>query len=64
LLRDRGLLANPSAASQVPNVRFMATDGRERFARVAAYFLERQISATSVELIDPGFANVQMTTAV
>jgi glutamate racemase len=64
LLRNRGLLVSGSAASRVPNVRFMATDGRERFARVAAYFLERQISATSVELIDPGFANVRVTAAV
>lgn len=37
-------------------VKFMATDGRERFARVAAYFLEQHISTDSVELIDIGVA--------
>lgn len=35
---------------------FLATDGRERFARVAANFLDEPISSASVELIDSGFA--------
>lgn len=38
-------------------VHFMATDGRERFARVAAYFLDRQIASESVELIDIGLTD-------
>jgi hypothetical protein len=60
LLAQRDLLAarsntvSPSAAES--SVRFLATDGRERFARVAAYFLERSIAPEAVELIDPAFA--------
>ncbi len=60
LLRGRSLLANTPVAQQLPEVRFLATDGRERFARVAAYFLDRPIAAATVELIDPGFAGVQV----
>lgn len=37
-------------------VHFMATDGRERFARVAAHFLDHALSATDVELVEPTFA--------
>lgn len=58
LLLERGLLAGPAA---VPGARFLATDGRERFARVAAYFLDKPIAADSVELIDPGFASARLT---
>lgn len=64
VLRSGDLLASGMDARQIPSVRFLATDGRERFARVAAYFLERPISAESVELIDPGFAAVQVETPV
>lgn len=59
LLSDKGLLAS-GTGSVHPNARFLATDGRERFARVAAYFLEKPISADSVELIDSGFANARV----
>ena len=33
--------------------RFMATDGRERFARVAAFFLDQPLNSADVELVDP-----------
>lgn len=36
---------------------FMATDGRERFARVAANFLDEPISSAAVELIDSSFTS-------
>ena len=38
------------------SVSFMATDGRERFARVAAHFLGSPLKATDVELVEPTFA--------
>lgn len=60
LLQERGLLRSNAVLSQKPDVRFLATDGRERFARVAAYFLGRPIAAHSVELIDPSFASVRV----
>jgi hypothetical protein len=60
LLAQRDLLATRSNAAGLnaadSSVRFLATDGRERFARVAAYFLERSIAPEAVELIDPAFA--------
>ena len=43
-----GLLCAPSAAA----VRFLATDGAERFARVGSRFLNREICASDVELVD------------
>jgi hypothetical protein len=33
-------------------VRLLATDGRERFARVGSRFLKRSISPDEVELVD------------
>jgi len=54
MLRQRELLNAGSPVAQ-RSVRFLATDGRERFARVAAYFLERAIAPEAVELIDPAF---------
>lgn len=57
LLRERELLRTGSGLpSPFAATRFLATDGRERFARVAVYFLGRPIAPESVELIDPGFA--------
>jgi glutamate racemase len=57
LLGQRDLLAAGVSPAQ-SSVRFLATDGRERFARVAAYFLERPIAPESVELIDPSFTGL------
>ena len=34
------------------SVRFLATDGAERFAAVGSRFLDRQISPTDVDVID------------
>lgn len=56
LLTSMGWLSKQEGQSRGVAVRFMATDGRERFARVAAYFLERSIPADSVELIDIALA--------
>lgn len=56
LLTEHELLA--TSEPLVPSVRFLATDGRERFARVAAYFLGRPIAPQTVELIDPSFAGI------
>lgn len=56
LLASRGLLRAAASRSPQEAVRFMATDSRERFARVAAHFLARSIAPESVELIDPGLA--------
>ncbi len=56
LLTEKVLLQRKlSAVSQASRVSFMATDGRDRFARVAAYFLDRAIAPESVEIIDPAF---------
>jgi glutamate racemase len=45
--------AGLSAASNGPGtVRLLATDGRERFARVGSRFLKRAISPAEVELVD------------
>ncbi len=52
LLAQRELLADSAGGG----VRFLATDGQERFARVAAYFLDRKIEPAAVELIDPSLA--------
>jgi glutamate racemase len=57
LLAARDLLAVGTSPAQ-SSVRFLATDGRERFTRVAAYFLERSIAPETVELIDPSFAGI------
>ncbi len=37
------------------SVSFMATDGRERFARVAAHFLDQSLTSAEVELVEPSF---------
>lgn len=56
LLKRQALLRTPVEGIASPGrVSFLATDGRDRFARVAAYFLEYPIAPQSVELIDPGF---------
>ncbi len=39
-------------ASQGPAIRFFATDSPERFARVGAIFLGRDIDEDDVELVD------------
>ena len=44
-----------TSAITAGSVMFMATDGRERFARVAAHFLDQHISGADVELIEPTF---------
>jgi glutamate racemase len=48
-LKQAGLAADPR---QRGTVRLLATDGRERFARVGSRFLQRPIAADEVELID------------
>lgn len=48
-LRQASLTA---PAEQGGSVRLLATDGRERFARVGSRFLERPIAAEEVELVD------------
>jgi glutamate racemase len=55
LLDDRAL----RATGTLGDVHFMATDGRERFARVAAHFLESSLAAADVELVEPSFARRQ-----
>ena len=57
LLTAQSLLRVKGGDAPAQAVRFMATDSRERFARVAAYFLDRQIAAESVELIDIGLTD-------
>ena len=61
LLAERGM----TTINQRPGskVRFLATDGRERFARVAAHFLDEPIAAESVELIDPAFTDSKIRIA-
>ncbi len=44
--------AEADAGTDGGAVRFLATDGRERFARIGSRFLERQITAEEVELVD------------
>lgn len=44
------------AANTEPRVNFFATDGRERFARVAAHFLGETLPSVAVELVDTSFA--------
>jgi glutamate racemase len=51
LLRDRS--TSSAAAPGEARVTFMATDGCERFARVAAHFLDQGVAPAQVELIDP-----------
>jgi glutamate racemase len=52
-LRAAGLARGEKSAGQSgTEVRFLATDGRERFARVGSRFLQRVISPEEVELID------------
>jgi glutamate racemase len=48
-LRAAALAANAKSRG---SVRLLATDGRERFARVGSRFLERPISPDEVELVD------------
>jgi hypothetical protein len=48
-LREAGLLTTSKAAGEV---RLLATDGLERFARVGSRFLERPIATGEVELVD------------
>jgi len=47
-----GKLAVESDAGGSPAIRFFATDSPERFARVGAIFLGRDIDEVSVELVD------------
>jgi glutamate racemase len=49
---SQGSLAVESTAGSAPPIRFFATDSPERFARVGAIFLGRDIDAASVELVD------------
>jgi glutamate racemase len=49
LLRKTGLT---TAEDSHGTLRFLATDGRERFARVGSRFLQRAISRDEVELVD------------
>jgi glutamate racemase len=56
-LRSAGLAATGSAATgersgDGARLRLLATDGRERFARVGSRFLQRPIAADEVELVD------------
>lgn len=53
LLQARGLERRGVAPGAT---HFMATDGRERFARVAAHFLDAAITSEGVELVDLNFA--------
>jgi glutamate racemase len=53
LLQSRQLVNDTSSSGSAA---FMATDGRERFARVAAHFLDQALSGGEVELIEPTFA--------
>lgn len=48
-LREAGLARTRGDAG---SIRLLATDGRERFARVGSRFLERSISPEEVELVD------------
>jgi glutamate racemase len=47
-------LTTPS--TKLGSVRFMATDGRDRFARVAAHFLHQSLASEDVELVEPTFS--------
>ena len=54
-LRDSGLLREDSSSPpgvSAGRVRFLATDGAERFARIGGRFLERNITPDEVELVD------------
>src|SRR6267154_746006 len=44
------------SAGALARVSFMATDSRERFARVAAHFLDEAMPSDAVELVEPTFA--------
>lgn len=48
-LNLNGLAANPSSISCVT---YLATDAKERFIRVAEYFLDEDIAADAIQLID------------
>ncbi len=52
-LLDSAQLITPSVI--VGSTVFMATDGAERFARVAAHFLDQHLSGADVELVEPTF---------
>jgi glutamate racemase len=58
LLKAHNLLRTRPVEPPTPAVQFLATDGRERFARVAAHFLDRQIAADAVELVDIGLGEL------
>jgi glutamate racemase len=47
-----GASSNAAGVSTNGDVRFLATDGRERFALIGSRFLERHIAADEVELVD------------
>jgi len=54
-LAEEGLVSGPIAlavARHYPAVRYLASDGAERFARVGSRFLARPIAASDVEVID------------
>jgi glutamate racemase len=53
LLQSSGLIINDHSNSG--STTFMATDGGERFARVAAHFLGQALSSSDVEVIEPTF---------
>jgi hypothetical protein len=43
-----------SHRERVHPTRFLATDGIDRFARVAGYFLAQNVSTDTIELVDLG----------
>jgi len=43
-------------ATEAGSVKFMATDGCDRFARVAAHFLDQSLTSNDVELVEPTFS--------
>ncbi|MGH6736947.1 MAG: glutamate racemase [Methyloceanibacter sp.] len=51
-LAANGLALGPEQPVQGPAIRFFATDAPERFARVGAIFLGREIDEGAVELVD------------
>lgn len=59
LLASRHLLRDDSAEAprHQGGVRFFATDGQQRFARVAEVFLGRAVASAEVGLVDVGFAS-------
>ena len=51
-LATRGLLFEPGSGGQGGRLRFLATDGPERFAAVGGRFIGTPLSADDVELVD------------